>query len=72
MSQMITVFAKEGTSVEIDEATAHTSKYLDTVLKDEPGCKEIRTNIPYKFLQIAKQFCLCSLLFVMYSGLSCK
>lgn len=61
MNNIITVYSKEGLSVEIDEQSARTSKYLETVLKEEPDCKEIRTNIPQKFLVIAKKFCCDSI-----------
>ena len=57
MSGMITVISKEGTSLTISEEAARTSKYFESVLNNESDCREIQTNIPHKFLSIAKEFC---------------
>lgn len=54
---MITVISKEGTSLTISEEAARTSKYFESVLNNESDCREIQTNIPHKFLSIAKEFC---------------
>ena len=40
----------------MDEDVAVTSKYLQTVLKEDPNCESIQTNIPYESLDIAKRF----------------
>ena len=57
MGRIVKVISKEGQAVEIDEDVAITSKYLQTVLKEDPNCDSIQTNIPYESLEIAKKFC---------------
>ena len=57
MSKVIKVYSKEGTIVEISEESARTSKYFLTVLKEDPDCQMIQTNIPSSSLEIAKKFC---------------
>ena len=69
MSKQIPVISKEGETIYISEEAACTSKYLATVLKDEPDCNRIMTNIPAKALKIAKEFrlsCVFSLCIVEY------
>ena len=61
------IVSKEGQSVEMAEDVATTSKYLQTVLKEDPQCESIQTNIPYESLVIAKQFCIFVLLLLMCS-----
>lgn len=57
MSRTIRVISKEGTSIELSEEVANTTKYLETVLKEDPSVTEITTNIPLNALEIAKKFC---------------
>lgn len=57
MGRIVKVISKEGQAIEIDEDVAVTSKYLQTVLKEDPNCESIQTNIPYESLDIAKRFC---------------
>ena len=57
MGRIVKVISKEGQAIEIDEDVAVTSKYLQTVLKEDPNCESIQTNIPYESLEIAKRFC---------------
>ena len=57
MSRTIHVISKEGTSVDLSEEVANTTKYLETVLKEDPSVTEITTNIPLNALEIAKKFC---------------
>ena len=56
MGRIVKVISKEGQAVEIDEDVAITSKYLQTVLKEDPNCDSIQTNIPFESLEIAKKF----------------
>ena len=42
--------------MEFSVEVANTSKYLQTVLKEDPEATEIQTTIPYNALVIAKQF----------------
>lgn len=56
MSRTIRVISKEGTSIELSEEVANTTKYLETVLKEDPSVTEITTNIPLNALEIAKKF----------------
>lgn len=58
MSRIVKIVSKEGQSVEMAEDVAATSKYLQTVLKEDPQCESIQTNIPYESLVIAKKFCI--------------
>ena len=58
MSKVIKVYSKEGKIVEISEESARTSKYFLTVLKEDPTCEVIQTNIPCSSLEIAKKFCI--------------
>ncbi|KAK8818586.1 hypothetical protein WA538_003899, partial [Blastocystis sp. DL] len=55
-SRTIRVISKEGTSIELSEEVANTTKYLETVLKEDPSVTEITTNIPLNALEIAKKF----------------
>lgn len=57
MSRTIQVISKEGTRVELSEEVANTTKYLETVLKEDPSVTEITTNIPLCALEVAKKFC---------------
>lgn len=57
MSSVVQVISKEGKNVEFSVEVANTSKYLQTVLKEDPEATEIQTTIPYNALVIAKQFC---------------
>lgn len=57
MSRTIQVISKEGTRVELSEEVANTTKYLETVLKEDPSVTEITTNIPLRALEVAKKFC---------------
>ena len=58
---MVKVLSKEGSDVEIEVDAANTSKYLQTVLKEDPNCESIRTTIPHRSLLLAKQFCMFQL-----------
>ena len=57
MNQVIQVISKEGLSVDFTPEIASTSKYLQTVLKEDPNATEILTNLPYNALVIAQKFC---------------
>ena len=57
MGRIVKVISKEGQAIEMDEDVAVTSKYLQTVLKEDSNCESIQTNIPYESLDIAKRFC---------------
>lgn len=57
MGRIVKVISKEGQAIEMGEDVAVTSKYLQTVLKEDPNCESIQTNIPYESLDIAKRFC---------------
>ena len=71
MSKTVKILSKEGKEVEINEEAAKTSKYLQTVLKEDPECGSINTSIPYASLLLAKDFCKSAWCFVTPSGVPC-
>lgn len=56
MSKVVKVLSKEGKEVDFSEEAAKTSKYLQTVLKEDPTCTSISTTIPCASLEIARDF----------------